>query len=163
MLKKLGKILKLSCCLAVSSLLFFNIASAAPSEIVCNDGQITINPNMWKHETLNGTWVAPEGTCNLMISDFDYTLEVYQSDEPDHFAKYVSRFYFLSNPEDDANKHIELHLSLEDNIVLNSKKEPICEIISMRFEKNTIFVKLKYKDKENVKIWQLRRFKTIAE
>lgn len=163
MLKKLGRILKLSCCLTVSGLLFFSIASAAPSEIVCTDGPGMVNPNVWKHQILNGSWVAPEGTCNLKISDFDYTLEVYQKDEPEHFAKYTSRFYFGNSPEDDAKKHIELNLSFGENIVNNSKKEPICEINRMRYENGTIFVKLTYKDSTKSKTWQLRRFKTMME
>lgn len=163
MLKKFFKALKLSCCLTVGGLLFFSVASAEKGVIVATDGQIMSNPNVWKHQILDGDWVAPEGTCGLKISDFDYTLEVYQKDEPDHFAKYVSRFYFLNNPEDDAQKQIELHLSLGDNTVLNSKNEPVCDVLGMRYNKNTIYIKLKYKDSKDIKTWQLRKFNTIKE
>lgn len=127
------------------------------------DGPGMMNSNVWKHERLNGSWIAPEGDVAAEISGFDYKLGIYKAGEADNFAWLKYRFYFpgpLDSPP--GRDRIPVNLS-SPTIIKDSQGNELATLKEMWEEKGTLFVKLDYAFDGIIRVRQLRRPRTILE
>lgn len=127
------------------------------------DGPGMINPNFWKHQVLNGAWMAPEGDLALKISEFNYEFGIYKLGEPDNFRWLQDRFYFDgSQRTEDRDQRFDLKLSGEPKIMA-ADGTVLLELEEMWHEKRSIFVKVKFPGAEGFKVRELRKPETFSE
>ena len=127
------------------------------------DGPGMVNPNVWKHQRLDGLWMAPEGDIDCRISGFDYDLGIYKDDEPEHFCRHKNSFYF-PGPMDcpPGKERIDLLLNAP-TVVKDSAGNVIAQIEQMWEIKGTLYIKVLYASREVAQIRQLRNPKTFEE
>ncbi len=106
-----------------------------------SDGPGMANVNYWKHGVLNGGWMSPVGELSLEIKGFDYEFGIYKSDEPDHFRWTKGRFYF-AGWQNSPNRE---------------------ERYDLVHEKRSIYMKLKYPDRDELVVKELRKPEDIRE
>ena len=128
-----------------------------------SDGPGMANVNYWKHEVLNGGWMSPVGDLSLEIKGFDYEFGVYKSDEPDHFRWTKGRFYFAGwQNSPDREERYDLLFTGEPTIT-DAEGNVLVSLKEMWHEKRSIYMKLKYPDKEEVVVKELRKPEDIRE
>jgi len=138
------------------------IAKGLP-EMCMVDGPGMMNVNYWKHEALNGGWGAPEGDIALNIKGFDYELGIYKAGEPDNHRWLKDRFYFNGQQKSpDREKRYDLELNGEPKVT-DAEGNPLVALKAMWHEGRSIYMLLKYPDKDEVVKRELRKFKDIAE
>lgn len=128
-----------------------------------SDGPGMANVNYWKHEVLNGGWMSPVGDLSLEIKGFDYEFGIYKSDEPDHFRWTKGRFY-LAGWQNSPNREERYDLLFTgEPTITDAEGNVLVSLKEMWHEKRSIYMKLKYSDKEEVVVKELRKPKDIVE
>lgn len=137
------------------------IGSVPPMHM--SDGPGMANVNCWKHDVLNGGWMSPVGDLSLEIKGFDYEFGVYKADEPDHFRWTKGRFYFAGwqNSPDRAERYDLLFTG--EPTIKDAEGNVLVSLKEMWHEKRSIYMKLKYSDREEFIIKELRKPKDIVE
>lgn len=137
-------------------------APIASTDLIMTDGPTMANPNLWKHELLDGAWMAPEGNLSLEIHGFDYKFGIYKPGEPDNFRWHSNRFYFDgSQKSTDKATRFDLMLCLNPSIK-DTEGNTLVELLEMWHEKRSIFMKVKFPDGVE-KIRELRKPESIRE
>lgn len=133
------------------------------SEIIMTDGPIMMNVNYWKHEVLDGGWMAPTSDLALNIKGFDYEFGIYKPGEPDNFRWTKGRFYFAGGQNSpNREERYDLLFSGEPTII-DAEGKALVSIKEMWHEKKSIYMKLQYPGVESCEIKELRKPKDIAE
>lgn len=127
------------------------------------DGPGMMNVNYWKHQVLDGTWHAPEGTLELNFQGFDFDFGIYKAGEPDNFRWTKGRFYF-DGSQNSQDKNVRYDLLLSDEpCIKDADGKVMVTLLEMWHEKISIYVKLQYPDAKEPVIKELRRMKHIRE
>lgn len=140
------------------------VKQPAPASVLqMSDGPGMANVNYWKHEVLNGGWMSPVSDLALEIKGFDYEFGIYKSDEPDHFRWYKGRFYFAGwQNSPDREERYDL-LFTGEPAILDAEGNVLVSLQEMWHEKRSIYMKLKYPDRQEAVIKELRKPKDIRE